>query len=205
MENHNNHSGANGQHLSVANSRTVTIHDYLAVFYRSRWVILGIFLFVMSAVTCYTFTTAPIYEASTTLIIDEKQGMGATLFDVTGFSQQRTLINNQVEILKSRSLAQEVLRKLSNSPKHDSLEIVRDIGIEKTVLDALNSLRQSISVSPIRDTDLISLKVKAPTPFEAVFLTQTLAEVYQNMDRDFTRGEISQVVQFLEEQLSRKE
>ncbi|MCH7755644.1 polysaccharide biosynthesis tyrosine autokinase [candidate division KSB1 bacterium] len=205
MENNNNNFNSNGQHLGDINSRNITIHDYLAIFYRSRWLIVVVFLATMLGVTYYTFTTPPTYEASTTLMIVEKQGMGQSLFDVTGFSQQRTLINNQVEILKSRFLAQEVIRRLLNSAKRDSLELVHDLGIEKTTIDILKELRGSITVSPIRDTDFISLKVKAPSPFEAAFLTKTVAEVYQDMDRDFTRGEISQVVQFLDDQLSRKE
>ena len=205
MENNNNNFNSNGQHLGDINSRNMTIHDYLAIFYRSRWLIVVVFLATMLGVTYYTFTTLPTYEASTTLMIVEKQGMGQSLFDFTGFSQQRTLINNQVEILKSRFLAQEVIRRLLNSTKRDSLELVHDLGIEKTTIDILKQLRESITVSPIRDTDFISLKVKAPSPFEAAFLTKTVAEVYQDMDRDFTRGEISQVVQFLDDQLSRKE
>ena len=187
MENNKNNLNSNGQHLDDIHSRNITIHDYLAIFYRSRWIIGVIFRATMLGVTYYTFTTQPTYEASTTLMIEEKQGMGQSLFAMTGFSPQRTLINNQVEILKSRSLAQEVIRRLLNSAKRDSLELVHDLGIEKTTVDILKELRESITVSPIRDTDLISLKVKAPSPFEAAFLTRTVAEVYQSMDRDFTR------------------
>jgi len=207
MRHLNNSNGidTNGHHTLELQQKELTLHDYLAVLFRGRWTIAATFVVVVLAVTYYTFTTDPVYEASTTIMIDEKQGMGETLFDVSGFSQQRTLINNQVEILKSRSLNQAVIARLQNSDRHDSLELLRDLGTEKTYLDVLNLLRESTTVSPIRDTDLITIRVRAPSPSEAVYLAETITQVYQEMDRNFSRGEISQVVQFLEEQLARKE
>lgn len=194
----------NGSSLTNT-TQELTLHDYLAVLFRGRWTILGTFVAIMLAVVYYTFTTPPTFEASTTIMIDDKQGMGESLFDVTGFSQQRTLINNQVEILKSRSLNQAVIQRLLSSPQKDSIQLLQGLGTEKTYLDVLTELRESIAVSPIRDTDLITLKVKAASPFEAAFLAESVARVYQEMDRNLSRGEISQVVQFLEEQLARKE
>ncbi|RMD91336.1 MAG: hypothetical protein D6813_07830, partial [Calditrichaeota bacterium] len=182
-----------------------TIHDYIAIMYRGRWWILGIFVAVMSFVSYRTFTTPPTYQASTTIMIDEKQGVSQSLFDVTGYSQQRTLMNNQVEILKSRTLAEAVIKRLLQVPERDSLQLMVDVGRTRSILSAANSLRQAISVSPIRDTDLIRIEVKAPSPFEAAFLAKSGAKVYQELDRDLSRGEISQVVQFLETQLERKE
>ena len=138
-------------------------------------------------------------------MIDEKQGMGRSLFDMGALSKQRTQINNQVEILKSRALTQAVIKRLLDSPHSDSLSLVRDIGVEKNLVAALTVLRASLTIVPIRDTDLIIIRVKAPTPFEAAFLTNSVAEAYQQLDRDFTQGEISQIVQFLDSQLERKE
>lgn len=206
MDNQSNTESTNS-HLNAAptHERQVTIHDYLAMLYRGRWWILMIFVSTMASVCYYTFTAPPIYQASTTIMIDEKRGMGESLFDVTGFSQQRTLINNQVEILKSRALARATVERLLHTPEKDSLQLVRGIGLDKTVLEAMEELRKAVSVSPIRDTDLIKIEVKAPSPFEATFLANTVARSAQELDRSFSRGEISQVVQFLDEQLARKE
>ncbi|MFQ5710008.1 MAG: GumC family protein, partial [bacterium] len=185
--------------------RQVTIHDYLAMLYRGRWWILAIFVATVAAVSYYTFTTPPTYQASTTIMIDETQGVGQSLFDFTAYSQQNKLINNQVEILKSRFLARAVVEHLLNAPERDSLQLLQGVGSRNSIVSAAGRLRRLISVSPIRDTDLIRIDVNAPSPFEATFLANSVAESFRKLDRDFSRGEISQVVQFLDSQLERKE
>jgi len=205
----NINSNGNGHHGNGLPSKDVsaitTVHDYAAVVYRSRWIVAIVFLLSMSAATYYAFTTPPTFEASTTIMIDEKQGMGQTLFGMGALSSQRTQINNQVEILKSRTLTQAVLELLLNSPYRDSLSLVRDIGVTKTLSDAYMILRGALTIVPVRETDLINIRVKAPAPFEAAFLTNSVAEAYQHLDRNFTQGEISQIVQFLDSQLERKD
>ena len=200
----NSNGNSNGLTSSFDGERHVNLQDYLAIFYRSRWTIFVAFLVVMGVTTYVTFTMSPTYEASATIIIDEKQGMGQSLFQLGALSQQRTLINNQVEILKSRALAQEVIQRLLISPHRDSLTILAGLGSEKSVADAVVEWGGSISISPIRDTDLIALKVRAPSPFEAAFLTNNFAEAYSELDRNLSRGEISQIVDFLNVQLQRK-
>ena len=209
MNTKNINSNGNGHrgkdlHLKDA-SAIVTVRDYIAVVYRSRWIIAIVFLLSMSAAFYYAFTTPPTFEASTTIMIDESQDMGQSLFQVGALSKQRTLINNQVEILKSRALTQAVLELLLNSPYRDSLSLVRDIGVKTTLADAFTILRGALTIVPVRDTDLINIRVKAPGSFEAAFLTNSVAEAYQHLDRNFTQGEISQIVQFLDSQLDRKD
>jgi len=186
-------------------TKEATLHDYLAVLYRGRWIIICSFLLIVGLVAYYTFTVAPTYEASATIMIDEQQGMGQSLFDVTGFSQQRTLINNQVEILKSRALHYAALQRLNQSDVRDSLQLFAELGLEQTMTDVLFDLRKAVIVNPIRDTDLIAINVRAGTPFEAAFIANTIIETYQAMDQSMSRGEISQVVSFLDEQLKLKE
>lgn len=206
MENLKTKTNGNGHYKSPGGGENVVnIHDYLAIFYRGRWIIMGTFFLIMVSVCYYTFTTPPTFKASTTIMIDNKQGMGESLFNVSGFAQQRTLINNQVELLKSRALAMAVIEHLMNVPERDSIELVKTVGIEKTKLEAMAELQGSISVSPIRDTELIIIDVLAPSSFEAAFLANSVAEASQNLDRNLSRGETSQVVKFLEEQLKRKE
>ncbi|MFQ5648571.1 MAG: GumC family protein [bacterium] len=186
-------------------TKAATIHDYLAMLYRGRWIILSTFVGLMTVIVYYTFTRTPIYQASTTIMIDEKSGMGQALFELGGYSSRQTLINNQVEILKSRSLAQAVIERLLQSPHRDSLQILDNLGAERTMQDVVDAFQGSIIVTPIRNTDLIAIKAMAPSPFEASYLARSIARAYQEKDQAFSQGEISQVVDFLVEQLDRKE
>ncbi len=204
---HNGNQFQNNGHRGDALSavRPVTIHDYLAILYRGRWIIVSTFVVMMSAIVYYTLTVAPSYQASTTIMIDEKQGVGQALFPLSSLSGQQTLINNQVEILKSRSLAQAVIDRLLQSPYRDSLHVLDGLHVDRTMQDVVKAFRQNVDVMPIRNTDLIAIKVVAASPFEAEYLTRSVAQAFQEKDQAFSRGEISQVVDFLAEQLKRKE
>ncbi len=92
--------------------RQLTIHDYLRVLYRGRWVILVSFLSVFAATLYYTLSTESEYEASAKIMVEQQGGVGQSLFDFSTMMKKETMINNQVEILKSRSLAENVLQDL---------------------------------------------------------------------------------------------
>jgi tyrosine-protein kinase Etk/Wzc len=213
----------NGEH----HERQVTFHDYLRVLYRGRLIIAISFLVVVAATLYFTFTTEPVYEASAKLMVEEQGGVGESLFDITSMMKKETMINNQVEILKSRTLAERVIRNLkisSHAGQLRTLTVLKDedgksnsiIGFIKSLLpqdkqsdenqqdefDTLvEGLRENINVNPIRNTDMIEIKVSAFSPFEAAFISNMVASTYQNMNQEQSQQEVRQVKNFLEEQL----
>ncbi|MGH7493288.1 MAG: GumC family protein [bacterium] len=211
--------------MEELNERQVSFNDYLRIFYRGRWVIVTSFLVVMAITAGVTFTTKPEYEASAKLMIEDK-GVEHALFDIGSFMNKETMINNQVEILNSRSLAETVINQLRTSEFADQLEIVngksagnvnflagagqwvRDLfgatesaEEEVTFDDIVEDLRERLSVTPIRDTDMIEIRVSAMSPEEAMFITNALANAYSERNRLNSQEEIRQVKNFLENQL----
>ena len=187
----------------------VRLTDYLRILRRGKWIIILSFVAVVGSTAYFSFTTTPTYEAQCMVIVDSQSRVERTLFDVGPFSQQVTMINNQVQILKSRLLAEKVISNLLESGLQDSLSLFRvenpeDLHVGYRRYFARH-LQEELSIEPVRDTDVIKIKVKAPSPQEAAFLANKVAEVYQNLDREFSRGEISQVVTFLRDQLQKKE
>ena len=187
----------------------VRLTDYLRILRRGKWIIILSFVAVVGSTAYFSFTTTPTYEAQCMVIVDSQSRVERTLFDVGPFSQQVTMINNQVQILKSRLLAEKVISSLLESGLQDSLSLFRvenpedlHVGYRRYFV---RHLQEALSIEPVRDTDVIRIKVKAPSPQEAAFLANKVAEVYQNLDREFSRGEISQVVTFLRDQLQKKE
>ncbi len=205
MDKNNFQPVANGQLQAPDTAKATSVHDYLAMLFRGRWIILATFVLSMTAIIYRTFTQTPIYQASTTIIIDQQNGMGQALFPMNGFSSQQTLINNQVEILKSRSLARAVVERLLKSPHRDSLHLLEGLGTEVSMLEVVEAVQSNLEVIPIRNTDLIVIKALATSPFEASFTAESIAKAYQDKDQAFSQGEISQVVDFLVQQLGRKE
>ncbi len=203
----------------------VTLSDYMRVLYRGRWIIIVSFLVVVASTVYFTFTAQPVYEASALVMLKEEGKVQKQIFEITSFMKQETAINNQVEILKSRTLAEDVIHRLEKSPRADSLWILGKrrgdekfsikkwlfslVGLGKnkeaekpTFEDLARNFRENaISVVPKRDTDMIELKAKAYSPSEASFIVNTWVDAYRDLNINESRGEVSEVVKFLDEKL----
>lgn len=213
----------------------LNLRDYIRIMYKGRFLIISLLIVVMAATVYYTFTTEPVYEASAKLMIEEKGSVGESLFDITSAMKKETMINNQVEILKSRTLAENVILRLQKSPDASRLRILGNVPREKRsggLLSALKrrlslfrpkesdsfqpsenerfeamvqSLRNSIAVEPIRNTDMIQIKVSGFSAFEAAYLTNAVAAVYEQFNQEQSQAEVREVKSFLESQLSQFE
>lgn len=227
--------------MDQQHERQVTIHDYLRILYRGKWIILISFLTVVGFVIYYTFTSTPIYRATAKVMIKDNGGVQQTLFNVVDFMEKEKKINNQVEILNSRTLAENVVRKLIRSENSNKLRILGNIpeseknhyNLKKKIKriftggfnsqtnepkqspydfmlegefneqqsSAMKILRGNISVDPIRNTDMIQISITAPSPTEAAYIANTVAQVYKEQNQMASQEEVRKVKDFLGEQL----
>jgi tyrosine-protein kinase Etk/Wzc len=91
-------------------SQDVSLFDYLAVILRRRATFALAFFAVFIVVALYTFLMKPIYEASSTLHIKDDNGKGNLLGELS--LKTTNPINAEIEILKSRTNAEQVVRRL---------------------------------------------------------------------------------------------
>ncbi len=212
--------------MEELHERHTSFNDYLRIFYRGRWIILTTFMLVMAITAYVTFTATPEYEAAAKIMIEEEGGMEQTIFDIGGFIKQETMVNNQVEILKSRMLAETVVKRLQTSewadrlalldpPENGSAGLFADAGRwiqdfvgfggdtaeQHTIDDTIEDLHDRLTITPIRDTDMIEIKMTGDTPEEAAFVTNTLVTAYSEKNRLESQEEVRQVKNFLDEQL----
>jgi capsular exopolysaccharide synthesis family protein len=105
------------------------------------------------------------------------------------------LMDDELEILRSRSLAEAVLDRARRGNEALSfLEGLDDQGAPEALLTA-------VSVTPIRKSQLLELKVRAPRATEARDLVNLYAAIYQERNRQETRNEIRKTKEFLQEQV----
>ena len=208
----------------------VTLSDYIRVLYRGRWIISICFFIVVAATTYFTFTARPVYEASALVMIREEGSVKTQVFEVSSFIKRETMINNQVEILRSRTLAEDVIHRLEQTDEADSLWTLGNgadgngsllSGLKKFVLSILGQgnggrepteaeqfaelvldFRESVNVAPKRDTDMIELKIESYSPWEAALVANTWMEAYRDLDISASRGEVGEVRKFLEQKLN---
>lgn len=188
------------------NEQQLNIQDYLRVLYRGRWIILASFLGVLIVTAIFTFTADPVYQAKAKILVDSQGSMQRAIFDVNYLNPQSTAISNQVEILKSRTLAERVVMALEAAPYRDSLEIFqpdRD-GKYMVLRKQVDWVIEHMEVVPKTDTDVIEIVFSAGSAFEAAEICNVIARTFRSLNKEFSLTEFKDLRQFLEFQLNKK-
>jgi tyrosine-protein kinase Etk/Wzc len=79
---------------------------------RNRWPVLGIPVLVVVAAAGFTSLVTPMYEATTTIEITQKRSPFSMLESLEQFSSEGSRIGTEMQILRSRTLAEEVVDSL---------------------------------------------------------------------------------------------
>ncbi|MFH1862115.1 MAG: polysaccharide biosynthesis tyrosine autokinase [bacterium] len=178
--------------------------EYLRIILRGRWIILFSFLFVLGTTTYFTYQMKPVYQASTTVMIEDKGRLEQSVFGFSGLISSQVMIANQVEIIKSRTLAERVINALEASPYRDELKIAANYnedGRQISFSSKVKNLRETLTVEPVPDTDILVLKVTANTAFEASYVANEIAKQFYEQNLEISKGEVGEVRKFLETQL----
>ncbi|HCG00954.1 MAG TPA: hypothetical protein DEV93_10480, partial [Chloroflexi bacterium] len=89
-----------------------TFQDTWHLLLRNRWLILGCTALIVGLSALWAYTTTPIYEASTSIRIDEEKSHVPVLDALEQLSSGSDLVT-EMEVLKSRSLAENVIDSLA--------------------------------------------------------------------------------------------
>jgi tyrosine-protein kinase Etk/Wzc len=142
MENTNNRFQENfAKNYPLNGEEEVSLQDYLRILSRNRWIIAISFIVVMFFTIYLTFTTPPQYEATTLIMLSPGQ-TASSLFQNPWVPSGYLKVNNEIEVLKSKSLARRVINTLKNSA--DSLYILGAREYEQKGLN-IGSLVSAIS------------------------------------------------------------
>ena len=102
------------------NSPPITIKDLLRKIIRARWWILLSIIILLIGTIYVTFSTPPIYQATASLMI-EKSSKAQAIFNF-GINENLK-ISDEVAVIKSRTIAEDVVKALWNSNKRNRLYI----------------------------------------------------------------------------------
>jgi tyrosine-protein kinase Etk/Wzc len=189
----------NTPQLSPQQNEIEEVHltDYLNVILRRRRIFLILFLTIFSGVALYTFLMKPIYGANSTLYVkDDKGAKGGILGELAMLNTSNPL-DAEIEILKSRTNAEEVVRRLSLDQKN-----VKKNGQEPNFNATVDGLRKAIKVSEVgKKTNIINVAYTHTDPVLARDIVNTLVQVYLDQSLSSKTEEASRTVTFIEEQL----
>ncbi len=208
-----NPSYVNSGNAQNAVPRESRLQEYVSILLRGKWVILGSFVLVTAAATFITLKTKPIYESSSLVLIDMKGRPGQIpLFDF-GYNPMFNKITNELEILKSRSLAEAVaddlLRQYQDAGSQAPITPILQVMVDDVPQNRLttraqiaNRLLKTVTFVPIRDSDVITITARSNDPKEAALIANTYTRVYAERNLKASRTRSRAVREFLQDQLS---
>lgn len=174
------------------------VHAFVSLLIRKGWYIVGCLAAVLGPIALYNRMSTPVYEASTTIIYEAtKSPVGANPF--YEYRNKESLLN-QIEEIKSRSVALEVVSSLpSQVLKGIPLPEERPEGFDVTAYYAAK-IRDNIKAAPVAESDVIQIKVQAHDALSAATIANTVTAELSERNLRIRREEVSGVRTFIEEQ-----
>ncbi|MGC8917636.1 MAG: GumC family protein, partial [Thermoanaerobaculum sp.] len=165
------------------------LHYYLTVLARRKRLLAGIFLLVLAFSLVLYLVSPKLYRAVTVLQIERKTptlvAAGVSM-DVDSWIDAQSFYPTQYRLLRSRGLAERVVRKLNlahdptfNPPRAGRTpEGATAADDEQVVAGFASKLLGNLEVSPIRDTRLVEIAYVAESPDLAARVANAFAEAY---------------------------
>jgi tyrosine-protein kinase Etk/Wzc len=193
----------------------LSLFEYVAILFRRKWQVLSVFLIILGTVIGLTLLMKPTYEATVSIMIDTKQSPSALFQDVRLLGTTIDLMQNEMAVLNSRSLADDVAERLIGIKFVDStskamLPIVLPIeGDTVNPLIAAPStvvarLSQQMAFASERESYVITITASSVNPKEAALLANTYAEAYSDRNIFESRSKSRSFREFLGDQLTTK-
>jgi len=173
--------------------RPSSLRDFLQVIFKRKSQILLFFIATICTVALGTFIASPKYEATAQILVK----MGRENLYVPPNSTNSQIINNfnsdaqinsEIELLKSRSLAEKVIKSLGSETIYEDLDAT----------DAVLKFQKALSIEGIKKSDVIHLSFKHKDPKMAATIVNTLANGY--LDQHLQVHKTPQSYNFFEEQ-----
>ena len=161
---------------------TLSIRDVIKILKKRASLILGLFL----AFTVITFVVnmmiPPTYEAITTIRIKQQKGLANSLLGDTASAASAQTMATYGEILQSRTVMDKLREEL-----------------ERNKNEKFTGIITRITVLPVKNTELLSVKVQAGSPEEAKWQANTLISVFLGRLTSLVREQQAAIREFIGE------
>lgn len=96
--------------------REIDLMQYWDIVMKRKWVIVSFISILVVFTGIYTFTATPVYQATTTLLIEEESSKVLSIEDEFGIGRRVNdlrFFNTQINLLRSRNLAERTAEKMN--------------------------------------------------------------------------------------------
>jgi capsular exopolysaccharide synthesis family protein len=183
--------------LPLERPRTPRLQDYLRVVWRYKWGVVGLALAGAALAALHAWSEVPTYRASATMLIERQAARFVPIDPVyqapSGYDFGE-YYQTQYEILRSRPIAERVVRRLGVDAVLPTPAAPRGFSLRRwwasgdapaaVVSDperfeaAVATVQGSVGVQPIRNSQLVRIVVEGPDPELCARLANALPQAY---------------------------
>ena len=168
---------------------TLDLKEIIRTIKKQYPTILTIFAAFVILTLIISFLTPPTYQAETTLRIKQPKGLADSLLadlPAGGIANTKQLMSTYAEIMKSRTVVQQVIDQTQQS---------------KEKIPTYEDMLARIKTQPVKDTEILKVKVTAGSPEEAQSVASVLVDSFIGRITYLVRAEHSTVRGFIGERL----
>ena len=155
---------------------TVDLREYFGIVKKRFWIValITIIAVVVSGVISF-FMLNPVYEAKSTLIVNTEKNEETQMITGDQFNVTQKLAVTYGEIIKSRSVLDDVIKNLKLDDKYGDLV-------------------KHVTVSPVKDTQIISISVQDTNKEKARDIANEIPKVFKKEAKRITKANDIQVI-----------
>ena len=155
---------------------TIDLREYFGIIKKRFWIIalITIISAVVSGAVSF-FVLKPVYETKTTLMVDTNQNKETQIVTGDQFSVSQKLAVTYGEIIKSRTVLEPVINYLKLDETYEELA-------------------SKINVSPVKDTQIISISVQDTNPKRARDIANQIPTVFTRQVKRITSANGVEVI-----------
>lgn len=196
--------------METLESRQSSFRDLLDVIFKRKNQILLFFVITVCAVVTGTFVVKPTYEAKAQILVKiGRQNLynppNTTNSILLNYNRENQ-INSEIELLKNRSLAEQVVNLLGPMTIYKDINDYKGVitrFFQRTMADttlekAILKFQKSLSIKGVKKSDVIEISFKHKDPKMAATIVNTLANAY--LDKHLLVHKNSQSYRFFEDQ-----
>ncbi|WP_378950819.1 GumC family protein [Pelosinus sp. sgz500959] len=168
---------------------TIDLKDIMKTIKKRRKLIASIFGTSVILAIIISFLIPPTYEAETTLRIKQPKGLADSLLGdlpMGNSGATKQLMSTYAEILKSRTVVQVVIDATQS---------------DKEKVPTYEDMLKRITTQSVKDTEILKVKVTAPSAEEAQIVTNLLVNTFNERMTYLVRSEQTNIRKFIGERL----
>jgi capsular exopolysaccharide synthesis family protein len=188
---------------------------------RRKKIVLATLLSCLAISVAYVFLCTPLFRSVSTLEFEEKKSKSTeSLYGSPEYDQYKAYLATQLEVLKSRTLAEAVVKKLNLPVPEPSwtsylmslpsrLLSTYQVNAEQADSAKLNRLVDgvlaSVSAKPVKTSNMVSVSYDAADPKKAQEMLKTYVAAFLQHNLEKRRMESVEASQWLKEEVAKAE